>query len=72
MIEGWESERWDSAKLGVRVEWTIRCKWITTQKRLSRTGERIAQSQWKDLSPAARTLVSSEIRKDYPHRRMRS
>lgn len=64
----WEAERWDSAKLGKRVEWATRGKWVTKKGKLSSTGAKIAESKWADLSPAAKSIVAKEIAADYPQR----
>ena len=52
---------WDSAKLGRRVQIARDAGWITRQGQLTRAGERIAESKWSSLSPAAQNVIKSEI-----------
>ena len=61
------AERWDSAKLGVRVEWAMRGRFTTKSGKLTRKGEQIAEAKWADLSPAARRVLEVRIREDYPN-----
>lgn len=49
-------ERWDNAKLDVRVKWV-------TEARLSK---RIAQIKWNDLSDDVREVLKGYIARDYP------
>ena len=60
------SERWDSAKLGKRVEWVRRAGWVTKKGGLSRLGEGISEGKWDGLSPAARNVLTPRIAEDYP------
>lgn len=61
--DGWtpgnrpSGERWDSAKLGQRAEWVMAGKWVTGDGRITQAGERMAESRWDDLSPAARRIL---------------
>lgn len=57
--------RWDSAKLGHRVAWIMKGKWVTHAGEITRSGEKFAQSKWDDLSPAVQNVVKKLIAKDY-------
>jgi len=59
-------ERWDSSKLGYKVELVKRAGWITSKKELTSFGEKTAESKWTSLSPAAKGILMREIGKDYP------
>jgi len=61
-----DEERWDSAKLGYHVEIAKRARWITRAWSLTKLGEKIAQSKWSELSPAAQNVISRLIANDYP------
>ena len=59
-------ERWDSAKLGKRLEWVKKAGWFTNQGKLSKLGEKITQTNWKELSTGARNPLERYITEDYP------
>ena len=63
-IEPWVAERWDSAKLGQRAVWAN--SWVTAAGKMTKLGERIVESKWKALSPAAQRIVARRIQIDYP------
>ncbi|MCK9600054.1 MAG: hypothetical protein M0R06_13500, partial [Sphaerochaeta sp.] len=67
-IEAFVQNRWDSAKLGKKVEYVKRSGWTTKDGRLTKLGEKIAQSKWEDLSPAAQNVIRRRVAEDYPHR----
>jgi len=52
---------WDSAKLGRRVQIAQSAGWINAKGQLTRRGEKIAESKWDDLTPAAQNVIKSEI-----------
>jgi hypothetical protein len=61
-------ERWNSGKLGTRVEYAINVGWITRKGKLSKLGAKIAESKWNDLSLSAKNVLTKRIKKDYPSR----
>jgi len=54
-------ERWDSAKLGVKVDLVKAGGWVNNKGQLTKVGERIAESKWEDLSPAAQNVLQRLI-----------
>jgi len=61
-----DKEQWDDfLKLGRKVDLVKKAGWVTKTGKLSKTGEKIAESKWDDLSPAAQKILSSEIERLY-------
>lgn len=60
------SERWDSAQLGVRVEWAKRSGYVTKAGKLTRTGARLAESKWSAISESGQNVLGRRIAEDYP------
>ena len=53
---------WDNKlKLGRKVELAMKSGWITKKGRLTKTGEKIAESRWDDLSPTAQNVLKGRI-----------
>ena len=61
VTEEWYVNRWDTAKLGRRVELAQKAGWVTKIGKMTKLGERIAQSKWKDLDPAAQNVLRREL-----------
>jgi hypothetical protein len=60
------ADRWNnSLKLGRKVELVKGGKWVTNKGGLSKLGEKIAESKWEDISPAAQKVLQREIDKFY-------
>lgn len=58
-------ERWDSAKLGVKVELAKAGGWVSKKGQLTKLGEKIANSKWEDLSLASQNVLQRLIRERY-------
>ncbi|KKN12615.1 hypothetical protein LCGC14_1014680, partial [marine sediment metagenome] len=58
-------DRWDSSKLGYRVELIMRGTWITKKGQITKSGEKYAESKWDELSPAVQNVVRNFIAQDY-------
>jgi len=41
-----------------RREIVASCRWVTRQGTISKLGQRISQSFWQELSPAAQNVIS--------------
>jgi len=48
---------WDKLKLGRKVAIVTDARWVTNKGKLSKLGEKIAESKWGDLSPAAQNII---------------
>ena len=55
-------DTWDNQiKLGRKVEIVKQAGWTTNKGGLSRLGEKIAESKWEELSPAAKNVLQRKI-----------
>jgi len=53
---------WDKKlKLGRKVAIVTDAQWVTKKGKLSKLGEKIAESKWEDLSPAAQNIIKKKI-----------
>ena len=50
-------EWWDKLKLGRKVAIVTDARWVTNKGKLSKLGEKIAESKWGDLSLAAQNII---------------
>jgi GGDEF domain-containing protein len=55
----------EKLKLGRKVELAKDAGWVTTTGKLTKTGEKIAQSKWEDLSSAAKNVLTRRIKELY-------
>lgn len=49
--------KWDKSNLGVKRAVVELLGWVTSQGKLTKTGERIARSAWGELTPAAQNVL---------------
>lgn len=63
--EAFYTNRWDTDKLGQRVDFAIKAGWVNKQGQLTKLGEKIAYSKWVDLSPAAQNVLRPLIDRYY-------
>ena len=58
--------RWDShLKLGRKAQFVIEAGWTNAKGKMTKLGEKIAESSWKDLSPAAKNILEKKIDEFY-------
>ena len=55
------AQEWNSMDGERRREIVCSCRWVTRQGTISRLGQRIAQSMWGELSPAAQEVLQREV-----------
>jgi hypothetical protein len=64
--EAYYSSHWDTKlKLGRKVDLVKKSGWVTAKGGLSKLGEKISESKWNDLSPAAQNVLKREIDRFY-------
>ena len=51
----------EKLKLGRRAQMAMDAKWITNAGKLSQLGEKIAESKWEELDPAAQNVLKRHI-----------
>ncbi|HWQ39162.1 MAG TPA: strawberry notch C-terminal domain-containing protein, partial [Burkholderiales bacterium] len=56
--------RWDGASVDKRIEWVTRKGWVTANGYITGHGQKIAESPWTALSPAAQRLLKNAIAED--------
>ena len=57
----WYENRWDSAKLGRRIDLIKMGRWIDKKGKLTNFGSTMAETKWKDLSPAVQNILKRKI-----------
>jgi len=63
--EAWYTHSWNADKLGTRVQLVLEAKWVNNKGQLTKLGEKIAQSKWGDLTPAAQNVLRRGLDKLY-------
>ncbi|MBT9148542.1 MAG: hypothetical protein DDT32_02317 [Syntrophomonadaceae bacterium] len=63
--EEWFRNRWNGSKISRRVELVMEAGWVTREGRLTKLGEKITQSKWDELSPAAQAVLRRKLEKLY-------
>ena len=65
LIDQTYQKRWDTDKLGFRTDLTVKGGWVNNKGQMTKAGEKIAQSKWNDLSPAAQNVLKRLIDERY-------